>query len=162
MFSLGIQFGVMVDIDTTKGVVKFTGEKMNVVMTVSKIKDMNLLYMCVQQRPQNSLRHVRWQYEGSDGDFKNFPREQAKVTEKAFCDGCHEVYIETSKNIRFKIVFKEWKEYCVTGRQGRPKGIRRLDVSQGETVSLFTLYQSALIMVGKLQMCFHCVAFLLF
>ena len=157
-----MQFGVTVDIDTIKGVVKFTGEKMFVVMIVSNIKDMNLSYMSVQQRPQSSLRHVRWQYEGPDGCFSNFSREQTKVIEKAFCDGCHEVYIETSKNIRFKIVFKEWKEYCVTGRQGRPKGIRRLDLSQGEAVSLFTLYQSALIMVGKLQMCFHCVAFLLF
>ena len=52
----------------------------------------------------------------------------------------------------------------MTGRQGRPKGIsiRRLDLSQGESVSLFSFYQSALIVVEKLQMGFHGVAFLLF
>ena len=131
-----------VNMDKIRGDVKFTGEEVNVVRAVSKIKDMNLSYMSEQQHPMVSMRHVRWQYEVSEGNFTSFPLEQAKIIEKAFQDDCPEVYIKTRKDITFKIVFKEWRQYCVTGKHGHPKTIRRLNLSKGNVIlsSYFIMY----------------------
>ena len=135
MLSLGKQLLVREKFDIINGVVKFTGEYVNIVMAVSKIKDMNLSYMSESQLAQN--RHIRWQYEGSGGNFTNFSVEQDNIIEKAFNDGCPEVRIVTQNNIIFKIIFEEWKEYCVSGNtQGRPKSIRRLDLPKGGNVCL--------------------------
>ena len=98
-----------------KGVVEFSGEELNVVRAVSKTKDMILSYIGKQQHPHYSSRYVRWQYNGSEGNFTNFSREHNEIIEKAFNDGCPEVCVQIQNKITFRIVFEELKEYCVTG-----------------------------------------------
>ena len=160
MFSLEEQFGVNINMDIIRGVVIFTGEEVNVFRAVSNVKDMIMSYISKQRYTPISLTHVRWQLKVSKYNFSDYHPDNARIIERAFIDKRPEVYIQTQNKDVFKIVFDEWKEYCLTDKHKQPSTIRRLDLSQGEVICFLVFYWKFVLVCLLFAICVHIQCFL--
>ena len=113
-------------------VVLFTGNELSVAKAVAEFKDIKIS-MIEEQSSVVGLDHIHWQYESSEGSFQDFNPLHAKEIEHAYKKRHREVFIERKNGVKYKIVFKQWKEYCVTGKNiGQSVAVRRRDTVNGE------------------------------
>ena len=134
--------GVTIRPDKVLGLVKFSGEELSVMRAIIQFK--NLVQSLVNKAPSfTGFNRVLWQFQVPNGNFYNFPREQARIIELAFKNHKPEVCVNGNKK-EYNIVFKDWKEYCITDKNIQPVAVRRRDLCQGEAIEMSLIFQKLL------------------
>ncbi|XP_076464945.1 protein mono-ADP-ribosyltransferase PARP14-like isoform X2 [Babylonia areolata] len=126
LYKLQNKHDVEIVVDKSKSSVTVKGVEINVAKAVSNMKD--VMYAAATERHLAAGGPpVRWQYEASKDKFVDFEPEQVLLIEGAFKKKEKEVYFSDKRRRKYKIVFKDRKEYPVD-HSGHPVAVKRRDI----------------------------------
>ncbi|KAL8582500.1 hypothetical protein ACOMHN_066596 [Nucella lapillus] len=126
LFKLQNKHNVEITLDQKKSTVTINGVDINVAKAVSDLKDI-ILSATKERHLAAGMPPVRWQYETGKDKFSDFDQELVLHIEAAFKKKEREVHFSDKRGRKYKIVFKDRKEYPVEP-PGHPVNVRRRDI----------------------------------
>ncbi|KAK7479331.1 hypothetical protein BaRGS_00029409 [Batillaria attramentaria] len=96
---------------------------------ISDIKDI-MMKATTERLLAAGMPPVRWQYEAGKDKFHDFDPDNVITIEAAYKKREKQVEFSDKRGKRYRIVFKEWKEYSLGDKHASPVRVRRRDLLQ--------------------------------